>query len=164
VGFRRADDDIRHVLDIDRPAIARSDHQQLDIGDALQCLRGDDRDIVVELFESADEKGAIGVFQLVDKLVEGNAVKRQPLRIGLNADLVRAAPDNIGQAHIIDLDQLVLQLIRLWKSPLSVTRAAASSFGANVRVTMAKSLMRWPMISGIGMALGRSAMRFRIFS
>ncbi len=64
-----ADHDVRDILDIDRPPIARGQQQQPDIGHALQGLAGDDRDRPVQLVKRADQKGAVGVFQLVDELV-----------------------------------------------------------------------------------------------
>ena len=43
VRLGRADDHIGDVLDIDRPAVARREQQQADVGNALQGLAGDDR-------------------------------------------------------------------------------------------------------------------------
>ena len=49
--------------------------------------------------------------ELVDELVEGDAIEREPLGIGLDADLVRAAADNVGRADIVDLGEFVLQFL-----------------------------------------------------
>ena len=43
VGLGGADDHVGDVLDIDRPAVARGEQQQADVGNALQGLAGDDR-------------------------------------------------------------------------------------------------------------------------
>ena len=64
----RADDDVGDVLDIDRPAVARGEEQQADVGNALQRLAGDDRHGPSVVAERADEEGAIGVGQLVREL------------------------------------------------------------------------------------------------
>ena len=64
VGLGRADDHVRDVLDIDRAPVAGGQQQQPDIRHALQCLAGDDRDVLVDLLEGADQERAIGVFSL----------------------------------------------------------------------------------------------------
>ncbi len=111
LGLGGADHDVGDVLDIDRPAVAGGEQQQPDIRHALQRLAGHHRHIAVELIEGAHQEGAVGVAELVDQLVEGDAIERQPLGIGLDADLVGAAADDVGEADIVDLDQLVLQLL-----------------------------------------------------
>ena len=110
-GLGGADHHARHVLDIDRPAVARGQQQQADVGHALQRLAGDHRGVPVELAEVPDQEGAVGVGDLVDQLVEGDAVERQALGIGLDADLVGAAADDVAQSHVVDLHQLVPQFV-----------------------------------------------------
>ena len=111
LGLGRADDDVGDVLDIDRPAVARREQQKADIGDALQRLAGENGQRLAAVAERADEERAIGVGQLVDELVERHAIDRQSLGIGLDANLVRAAADDIGAADIVDFDELVLKLL-----------------------------------------------------
>ncbi len=111
VGLGGADHDMRDILDIDRPPVARSQQQQADIGHALQGLAGDDRDEMVRLVEGPNQHRPVGVFQLVDELAQRDAVEGELFRVGLDADLVRAAADDVGQSDIVDLDQLVLQFL-----------------------------------------------------
>ena len=63
-------------------------------GTPCRVWPGDDRERLAVLAERADEEGAVGVGQLVDQLVQRDAIEREPLRIGLDADLVRAAADD----------------------------------------------------------------------
>ena len=111
LGLGGADDDVGDVLDVDRPAVARGQQQQADVGDALQGLAGDDGQRVAAVAQRADDEGPVGVGQLVDELVQRHAIERQPLGIGLDADLVRAAADDVGAADVVDLGELVLQLL-----------------------------------------------------
>ena len=63
------------------------------------------------LAERAGQEGAVGVGDLVDELFERDAVERELLRVGLDADLVRAAADDEGRADAVDLGQFVLQFL-----------------------------------------------------
>ena len=118
LGLGRADDDVRDILDIDRPAVARREQEQADIGDALQSLAGENGQRLAAVAERADEKRAIGVGQLVDQLIERHAIDGQAFGIGLDANLVRAAADDIGAADVVDFDQLVLKFLRHLKEPV----------------------------------------------
>ena len=111
VGLGRADAHIGDVFYIDRPSVSRGEQQQADIGNALQGLAGDDRHGAIGLAKRADEKGAVGVGQLVDELIERHPILRQALRIGLDADLIGAAADDVAQADVIDLGEVVLQFL-----------------------------------------------------
>ncbi len=81
-------------------------------GTPCKRLPGDDRHGAIALAEGADLEGAIGVGQLVDELIERDAIERQALGIGLDPDLIGAAADDVAHADIIDLGQLVLQAPR----------------------------------------------------
>ena len=109
--LRGADHDIGHVLHIDRTPIARGEQQQADVWNSLQCLPRHDRQRTIVLAKRAHEEGAIGVGQLIDELVQRNAVKRQARGIGFDPDLIGSAADDIAAADIIDLGQLVLKLL-----------------------------------------------------
>ncbi len=110
-GLGGADDDVGDVLDVDRAAVARGQQQQADVRHALQRLAGDDGQGAAVLAQRADDERAVGVGQLVDELVQRDAIEREALRIGLDADLVRAAADDIGAADVVDLGEFVLQLL-----------------------------------------------------
>jgi hypothetical protein len=114
IGLGCANHHVCNVLHIDGAPIARGDQQQPDIWHALQRLPGDDRDIVVELIERADQERAVGVFELVDKLIERDAVKRQPFRIGLDPDSVGTAADNVGQPTLSTLTNSCCTSSAIW--------------------------------------------------
>ena len=103
--------DVRHVLHIDGPSVARREQQEADVRDALQGLAGEHRQRLAAVAERPDLERAVGVGDLVDELVQGDAEHRQFLRVGLDADLVRAPADDIGRADVVDLGQLVLQFL-----------------------------------------------------
>ena len=111
VEFRRADDDLRHVLDVDRSPVARREQQQPDVGHALQGLAGDDRLGASVLAERPGEEGAVGVLDLADDLFERHAVERELLRVRLDANLGGRAADDEGLADAAHLRQFVLQLL-----------------------------------------------------
>ena len=157
LGLGRADDDVGDVLDIDGPAVARGQQQEADVGNALQRLPRDDRNRLVVLAERAGEEGAVGVGELVGHLAERDAVEREALRIGLDADLARRAADDIGRADAVDLRQFVLQLLGdLLRARCPSIAPALSALADSVRTRIATSLMPRPTISGSGMPFGMS--------
>ena len=109
-GLGGADDDVGDVLDVDRATVARGQQQQADVRHALQRLARHDGQGAAVLAQRADDERPVGVGQLVDELVQRDAVEREALRIGLDPDLVRAAADDVGAADVVDLGELVLQL------------------------------------------------------
>ena len=106
------DRDVSHILDVDGPSVARRQQQEPDVGHALERLPGEDWKRLAPVAEGADEEGAIGVGELVDQLAQRHAIDGEALGIRLDADLVRAAADDIGRADIVDLGEFVLQLLR----------------------------------------------------
>ena len=48
---------------------------------------------------------------LGDELLQRDAVERQLLRVGLDADLLRTAAGNVGQADVVDLHEFGAQLV-----------------------------------------------------
>ena len=111
-GLGGADRHVSHVLDIDRPSVARRQQQEPDVGHALERLPGEDGERLAPVAEGADEEGAIGVGELVDQLAQRHAIDGEALGIRLDADLVPAAADDIGRADVVDLGEFVLQLLR----------------------------------------------------
>ena len=111
LGLGGPDRDVSHILDVDRPPVAGRQQQEPDVGHALERLPGEDGKRLAPVAEGADEEGAIGVGEFVDQLAQRDAIDREALRIRLDADLVRAAADDIGRADIVDLGELVLQLL-----------------------------------------------------
>ena len=82
----RPDHHVRHVADIDRAAVARADQKQADIRHALQRLAGHRDQGVAVLPQPSDPERAVGVLDLVDQLVERDAVRargaQDPARCG----------------------------------------------------------------------------------
>ena len=112
------DRDVSHVLDVDGPSVARRQQQEPDVGHALERLPGEDWKRLAPFAEGAHEEGAVGVGELVDQLAQRHAIDREALRIRLDADLVRAAADDIGRADIVDLREFVLQLLGDLEKPI----------------------------------------------
>ena len=111
LGFRGADDDVGDVLDIDRPSVARREQEEPDIRDTLEGLAGEHRERLAAVAKRPHLERTVGVGDLVDELIQGDAEHRQFLRVGFDADLVRAAADDIGRADVVDLGELVLQFL-----------------------------------------------------
>ena len=158
VELGRADDDVGDVLDIDGPAVARGQQQEADVRNALQRLPGDDRDRRPSSRNAPTRKERLALVSLSIELLERHAVEREALRIGLDADLVRAAADDIGRADAVDLGQFVLQLLGDLVEAVVRPSAAPSGLAESVSTTIATSLMPRPTISGSGMPFGSSSM------
>ena len=107
----RTDHDRGDVAHIDRAIVARGHQQQADVRDAGQGLAGRDRARRAGVAHLAGEERAVGVAHLGDELLQRDAVQRELLGIGLDADLLRAAAGDIGEADIVDLHQLGAQLV-----------------------------------------------------
>ena len=71
------------------------------------------------------------------ELVQRDAVERQLLRIGLDADLIRASADDVGQADIRELGELHHQVFGQ-----VIERIVAIAFGRR-RLSAAASASRW---------------------
>ncbi len=102
---------IGDVLDVDRPPVTGGDEQKTDVGHAAQRLTAEDLDAAPALAQPSHEKLAVGVAHLGDQLFEGHAEKRHALGVRLDADLIRPAADDEGEAHLLGLDELMQQLL-----------------------------------------------------
>ena len=111
LGLGCADDDVRDILNVNRPAVARREQEQADIRDALQSLPGENGQRLAAVAERADEKRAIGVGQLVDQLIERHAIDRQAFGSG-STRIWFGLPPTYRRADVVDFDQLVLKLFR----------------------------------------------------
>ena len=74
VDLRRADDDVRDVLDIDRAPVARRQQQKADVWNPLQRLAGDDRNGFAVFAERAGQERPVGVGELVGELTQRDPV------------------------------------------------------------------------------------------
>jgi len=117
----RPDYDRGHVAHVNGAVVAGGQQHQPDIGDAGERLaRGDvEHDVVVA--HRSGLKRAIGTAHFFDELLEGDAEQGELFRIRLDADLLRIAARDVGQADIVGLYQLrahfVGQLIKILAGP-----------------------------------------------
>ena len=98
------------VAEIDRPPVAGGDQQVLDLGNGLQRLAGDQRQLLAVRAHQCGVERAVGSGDLGGKLLEGDAVERELLGVGLDPDLVGLLADDIGEADVGELAHLDLQL------------------------------------------------------
>ena len=70
---RAADNNFRHVTDIDRPSVPRRDEQKADVGNTVQRLPCCDSGLDTCVTDRAGKERAIGAFHLVDKLLQRHA-------------------------------------------------------------------------------------------
>ncbi len=99
-----------HVAHIDRAAIAGGEQKEPDIGDAGERLARLDLGHLASLAHHPRHEGAVGIAHPGDELLQGHAEEGEFLRIGLDADLFRIVAGDIGEADILGLDELGLQL------------------------------------------------------
>ena len=99
-------------MHIDRPAVARGDQQQADIGDAAQGLPGRHRHLLTIVAHLPGDEAAIGVAHLADQLLQGHAEQREFLRVRLHPDLLGTGAGDIAGADIRHLGQFRLHLHR----------------------------------------------------
>ena len=99
----RADDHLRHVAHIDRPAVAGGQQQQADIRHAAQRLARRQRARHAGVAHRARDEIPVGVAHLGDQLLQGDAKQRQFLGIGFDADLFRRGADDEAGADIVHL-------------------------------------------------------------
>ena len=67
-------------------------------------------DLLAIVADPAGREGRVGARDLGGELLQRHAVKREPLRVGGDADHLAGLADEIGQADVLDLGDLGAQL------------------------------------------------------
>ncbi len=116
--FGGADDDIRDILDVNGPSVAGRQEQKADVRHALKRLPGEHRKRLAPVAKRADLERTVGVGDFVDELVQRDAEDRQPFGVRLDADLVRAAADDIGRPDVVDFGEFMAQFLGDLKEPV----------------------------------------------
>ena len=101
---------VGHVPDVDRAPVTRGKFEVGDLVRRREGLADRQHDLLACVAQQARGGGAVGVLHLGSELLEGDAVERQPLRIGCDAQRVFRLADQIGETDIVDPGELNLDL------------------------------------------------------
>ena len=95
-----ADDDVRNIAHINRPAIARGQQQKSDVRNALQSLASLNRKAAIIVSYPACKKSTVRLLDLVDQLRQSDPVERQSLGIGLHTNLIGSSANDVGETDV----------------------------------------------------------------
>ncbi len=78
----------------------------------MQRLSALQRNLLAAVAHLSRLEGAVGARNLAGQLLQSDAIERQALRVGRDADFLRLIAGNVGEADVVEFRQFDLQLTR----------------------------------------------------